>query len=126
MGLLVGERPAWARLPVRRSLDQSDPRGLLGSQRSSDPSGCADVPPKVAIGGHERELTRLASLVAATYRTSQPARAFRVTAATGAYDLELVQACHTLGIDAPDSRPPLPPQVRFETESRLLAAGLRW
>lgn len=110
MRLLVGDHPAW----LRRILRVRD--------RWRRPA----TPPPTPLVLHELELTRLAAMVAATYESVQPARAFRVNAASAAYDMELVEACRSLGVDAPDGHPPLTPRDRFETESRLLAAGLHW
>lgn len=108
--LLVGDHPAWWGRVLRI-------RGRRG--RPAPPS----TTPVVL---HELELTRLAAMVAATYESVQPARAFRVSAASAAYDMELLEACRTLGLDGPCGRPPLTPQDRFDVETRLLAAGLHW
>lgn len=108
--MLVGDRPGWLRNLV----------ALRARRRRAEP------PVKTPIVLHELELTRLADMVAATYESAQPARAFRVNAAAGAYDMELIEACRTLGLDAPCGHPPLTPQDRFDTEAKLLAAGLHW
>ncbi len=107
--LIVGDRPAW----LRRLLD------LRAGRRPNQPR-------TTPIVLHELELTRLADMVAATYESAQPARAFRVNAAAGAYDMELIEACRTLGLDGPSGHPPLTPQDRFDTEAKLVAAGLHW
>lgn len=73
----------------------------------------------------DSELTRLAEMVRATYETTQPARAFRIGAASAAYDRKLLEATRRLGLAGPDGRPPLSAQARFDTEAKLLAAGLR-
>lgn len=75
---------------------------------------------------HELDLTRLAGDVTRSSGTDQPARAFRIRASTAAYDTVLVDACRTLGLPAPVGRPPLSEQERFDTEARLLEAGVRW
>lgn len=75
---------------------------------------------------HELDLTRLADSVTQSSATSQPARAFRIRASTAAYDTVLLDTCRTLGLPAPVGRPPLTEQERFDTEARLLEAGVRW
>lgn len=110
MRLVVGDRPAW----LRRLLAVCPPH------RQPEPL------PTTPIVLHELELSRLADMVAATYESAQPARAFRVNAAAGAYDMELIEACRTLGLDGPSGHPPLTPQDRFDTEAKLVAAGLHW
>lgn len=110
MRLVAGDRPAWL-------------RRLLGVRaRHGGPEPALTTP----IVLHELELSRLADMVAATYESAQPARAFRVNAAAGAYDMELIEACRTLGLDGPTGHPPLTPQDRFDTEAKLVAAGLHW
>lgn len=105
--LLAGDCPGWL-------------RSLHDRLRPSPP-----LPPTPLVL-HELELSRLGEMVRKTYETSQPARAFRVGAASAAYDMELLAACRTLGLVGPDGRPPLSAQARLDTETKLLAAGLRW
>lgn len=108
--LVVGDRPAWLR--------------RLAGSRTRHPA--PEPVPTTPIVMHELELARLADLVCATYDSTQPARAFRVNVAAGAYDMELIEACRTLGLPGPGSHPPLTAQDRFETEAKLFAAGMHW
>lgn len=105
--ILVGDRPTWL-------------KWLAARYRRPAPS------PPTPLVLHELELARLAEMVQATHETIQPARAFRVNAASAAYDMELVEACRTLGLDSPSSHPPFTAQDRFDTEMKLLGAGLSW
>lgn len=113
---LAGDAPRWLQRLGRCA------RQLRRSQRPEHAQQDTGIPLVV----HELELARLAAMVQTMHDTVQPARAFRVSAASAAYDMELLQACRTLGVDTPPGRPPLTPRDRFETEARLLSAGLHW
>ncbi|WP_068428128.1 hypothetical protein [Piscicoccus intestinalis] len=80
------------------------------------------VPPVL----HELELARLARELRRVREANQPGLATRVRACTAAYDDVLLACAHDIGVPAPQSRPPLSTQERFEVETRLMAAGLRW
>lgn len=85
-----------------------------------------DTPEPMPAVLHELELARLAEEVQRVRAGNQPGQMFRVRATTAAYDGVLLESCRTLGIAAPTSRVPLSDDERFEVESRLLHAGMRW
>ncbi len=78
---------------------------------------------------HELELARLADevqRVRTADRPGEPGQFHRVRATTAAYDDALVQACRTMGLDHPGGSLPLSDSDRYEIETRLMSAGVRW
>jgi hypothetical protein len=71
------------------------------------------------------DLHRLERHIAQVERSDAPAQAARLRAAVLAYDDELLIACRTLRIPAPE-RAPLAALDRLETEAALARHGLLW
>lgn len=90
---------------------------LPGRRRHPDP-----LPPVLL----ELELRRLAEGVQLAADSCQPAKAERLQAWTGAYDLALVDYCGSLGLVPAGCRAPLSAGERFDLESRLIGAGYDW
>ena len=70
-------------------------------------------------------LRRLSDDLELLEHSVQPALAARIEAARLAYDDELLVACRSLGIPAPD-RGPLDPVERLQCEAALSQHGLVW
>ncbi len=75
---------------------------------------------------HELELARLADEIRRVRDAQQPGLATRVRACNAAYDDVLVRCALDLGLEAPTRLPPLSDRERFEVETELMAAGMRW
>jgi len=71
------------------------------------------------------DLRRLADLLERTYRTDQPSKMERLTAAALAYDYVLLSACRTLEVPQPATLP-FNAIERLETEAALAGRGLDW
>jgi len=71
------------------------------------------------------DLRRISEHLEQVDRTDPPAKAFRLRAATLAYDGVLLSAARTLEVPAPD-KPPLESIERLETEAALAQHGLVW
>lgn len=110
--LATGEAPRWIE---DRSARRRDAR-----------RGPAEPMPQVL---HELELARLAQevqRVRAADRPGEPGQYHRVRATTAAYDGALVEACRALGIEYPPGAPPFTDSARYDIETRLMSAGVRW
>lgn len=75
---------------------------------------------------HQLELARLAREIRRVREANQPGLATRVRACTAAYDDVLVRCAQDLGLEVPQSMPPLSDRERFEVETELMAAGMQW
>lgn len=75
---------------------------------------------------HQLELTRLARELQRVRDANQPGLATRVRACTAAYDDVLLRCALDIGLEPPDSVPPLSERERFEVETELMAAGMSW
>jgi hypothetical protein len=82
-------------------------------------------PDTVAVEQLAADLRRLATLLEQTYRTEQPAKMARLSAASLAYDWVLLAACRTLEIPNQQTAP-LDAVGRLQTEAELARSGLDW
>ena len=82
-------------------------------------------PDTVAVEQLAADLRRLADLLEQTYRTEQPAKMARLSAASLAYDWVLLAACRTLEIPTQQTAP-LDAVGRLQTEAELARSGLDW
>ena len=107
--LATGEPPRWieSRTQRRREARRGQPEPM----------------PQVL---HELELARLADEIRRVRDAQQPGLATRVRACNAAYDDVLVRCALDLGLEAPTRLPPLSDRERFEVETELMAAGMRW
>jgi biopolymer transport protein ExbB/TolQ len=83
------------------------------------------VPESPPIEDLAADLRRLGSQLAQVESSNEIAKAFRLTAASRAYDDVLLSACRVLEVDTM-ARAPLRPVERLETEAALAMHGLRW
>ena len=106
-------------LEFSRILDWID-AGWRWVRRSKPPE-----PTGIPVQKLAADLRRISAHLEQVDRTDPPAKAFRLRAATLAYDGVLLSAARTLEVPAPD-KPPLESIERLQTEAALAQHGLVW